>query len=62
MIYYIVGCEYIEYDSLGQFVCENADPVAGEFTSLQEATAYAAELKSDPDVFKTYIQTSDTPL
>lgn len=62
MIYYIVGCEYIEYDSLGQFVCENEDPQAGEFTTIEAAEAFATELKSNPDVFKTYIQTSDTPL
>ena len=62
MIYYIVSCEYIEYDSDGQFVCENEDPVAGEFTNLQDAQAFVEELRSDPAVFKTYIQTSDTPL
>jgi len=62
MTIYYVGCEYIEYDSDGQYVCENEDPTAGEFTTLEAAEAFATELKSDPDVFKTFIQTSDTPL
>ena len=62
MTIYYVGCEYIEYDSLGQYVCENEDPTAGEFTTLDAATAYAAQLESDPNVFNTYIQTVDPPL
>jgi hypothetical protein len=61
MTTYIVGCEYIEYDSDG-IGTENDDPIAGQFSSLDEATAFAAQLKSDPNVFKTYIQTSDAPL
>lgn len=62
MTTYIVGCEYIEYDSHGQYVCENDDPMAGQFSTLDAATAFAAQLKTDPNVFKTYIQTSDAPL
>ena len=58
MLKYIVGCEYIEYDNNGQFVCENEDPWAGEFTTIEDAEAYATELIAEPDIFKVYIQTS----
>jgi len=58
MTIYYVGCEYIEYDSDGQYVCENEDPTAGEFTTLEAAEAFAAELKSEDNVFKVYIQNS----
>ena len=51
MTTYIVGCEYMEYDTNGQFIGHNEDPIAGEFTSLDAATAYAEELKSDPSVY-----------
>lgn len=62
MTIYIVGCKYCEYDSAGILIGDNEDPIAGEFDTLAEAQAYQAELNADPDVYRTYIQTSDTPL
>ena len=54
-MYFVVGCDYFEEDNT-----QNTDPVAGVFTTLTEAVDFAQQLKSEPEVYKTWVTKSET--